>query len=114
MRPGRAPTASRSTPEPDAMTTAPLALTVALAALAAAAVPALTWWGLNLLGERKRWPQVAFVAAAAGVVAGLAAAAGYSLGGWWALPAFAVWACVIAAGACCDLATMRMPTLLLR
>jgi leader peptidase (prepilin peptidase)/N-methyltransferase len=47
------------------------------------------------------------------VVAGLAAATGYSLGGWWALPAFAVWACVIAAGACCDLATLRMPTLLL-
>lgn len=49
-----------------------------------------------------------------GAFGGLVTAAGFAREGAWALPAFAVWACGLCAGACCDLATRRMPTPLVR
>lgn len=96
------------------MLTTSAVLTAALAGSGMLAVPVLTRWGMDQLQEPGRWPPLRLPAVAGGLLAGLAAAGGVRVGGWWTLPAFTVWAYSIAAAACCDLVTLRMPTSLLR
>lgn len=86
------------------------------AALGAASVPWLTKRGLIQLGCSEKFSSrlrltAALAGAGAGVMGGLA---GRHPHAGPALPALLVWAYCLAAAACCDLATQRIPTPLVR
>jgi leader peptidase (prepilin peptidase)/N-methyltransferase len=85
-------------------------------ALAGVITPVLARLGLFQLAR----PDVASArfwtaSAAAGATAGSAAVvASQRADSWWPLPGLLCWACALAAAACCDAVTQRVPTPLVR
>jgi leader peptidase (prepilin peptidase)/N-methyltransferase len=89
---------------------------VAPALIGTVITPMLAARGLTQLGRQDAASRCLRLAGAlGGGAAGAAAiATSHRAGDWWLLPGLLVWGCALVAAACCDGATQRVPTPLVR